>query len=163
MVGALSLAPFHPSFEWWFSEAKRAVAAAPSVRHRRFTTPRCGFFPFPGQTLYGASKAAVKLLTEGLYAEMIGTNVHVTVVFPGAIATNITQNSGVTSNISDPSSSSIPMTTPEKAAETIVTGMEKNKFQVYIGTDARMMNLLYKIVPRWATRFMQGRMKGMID
>ena len=25
-----------------------------------------GFFPFPGQTVYGASKAAVKLLTEGL-------------------------------------------------------------------------------------------------
>ena len=31
-----------------------------------------GFFPFPGQTLYGASKAAVRLLTEGLYAELAG-------------------------------------------------------------------------------------------
>ena len=32
-----------------------------------------GFFPFPGQTLYGASKAGVKLLTEGLYAELLDT------------------------------------------------------------------------------------------
>ena len=44
-----------------------------------------GFFPVPGQTIYGASKAAVKLMTEGLYAELIDTNVGVTVVFPGVL------------------------------------------------------------------------------
>src|SRR5690606_24464226 len=54
-----------------------------------------GFLPVPGQTIYGASKAAVKLLTEGLHSECAGTNVRVTVVFPGAVATNITANSGV--------------------------------------------------------------------
>ena len=54
-----------------------------------------GFLPVPGQTIYGASKAAVKLLTEGLHSELAGTNVRVTVVFPGAVATNITANSGV--------------------------------------------------------------------
>ena len=54
-----------------------------------------GFLPVPGQTVYGASKAAVKLLTEGLHAECAGTNVHVTAVFPGGGATNITTNSGV--------------------------------------------------------------------
>ena len=53
-----------------------------------------GFLPVPGQTIYGASKAAVKLLTEGLHAECRGTNVHVTVVFPARVATNITTNSG---------------------------------------------------------------------
>ena len=53
-----------------------------------------GFIRFPGQTIYGAAKAAVKLLTEGLYAELKDTNVKVTVVHPGAIATNITENSG---------------------------------------------------------------------
>jgi NAD(P)-dependent dehydrogenase (short-subunit alcohol dehydrogenase family) len=54
-----------------------------------------GFLPVPGQTVYGASKAAVKLLTEGLHSELAHTNVHVTVVFPGAVATNIAANSGV--------------------------------------------------------------------
>ena len=44
------------------------------------------FIPVPGQTVYGASKAAVKLLTEGLHAELRGTSVRVTVVFPGAVA-----------------------------------------------------------------------------
>jgi len=41
-----------------------------------------GFLPVPGQTIYGASKAAVKLFTEGLHSECAGTNVHVTAVFP---------------------------------------------------------------------------------
>jgi NAD(P)-dependent dehydrogenase (short-subunit alcohol dehydrogenase family) len=54
-----------------------------------------GFLPVPGQTLYGASKAAIKLLTEGLRAELSNTNIGVSVIFPGGIATNITGNSGV--------------------------------------------------------------------
>jgi short-subunit dehydrogenase len=54
-----------------------------------------GFLPVPGQTVYGASKAAVKLLTEGLYAELLETDVRVTLVFPGAVRTEITANSGV--------------------------------------------------------------------
>ena len=51
--------------------------------------------PVPGQTMYGASKAAVKLFTEGLYSELRGTTVAVTVVFPGGVATGIAQHSGV--------------------------------------------------------------------
>lgn len=47
-----------------------------------------GFIPFPGQTVYSASKAAVKILTEGLYSELKGTNVGVTVIHPGAVNTN---------------------------------------------------------------------------
>ena len=54
-----------------------------------------GFLPVPGQAVYGASKAAVKLFTEALFAELHETNVAVTIVFPGGVATNITQNSGV--------------------------------------------------------------------
>jgi short-subunit dehydrogenase len=54
-----------------------------------------GFLPVPGQTIYGSSKAAVKLFTEGLNSELTGTNVHVMGVFPGAIGTNIAANSGV--------------------------------------------------------------------
>ena len=49
-----------------------------------------GFLPVPGQVMYGASKAAVKLLTEGLYAELLETPVGVSVIMPGAAATNIT-------------------------------------------------------------------------
>lgn len=124
-----------------------------------------GFFPVPGQSLYGASKAGVKLLTEGLYAELIDTNVRVTVVFPGAIATNISQNSGVT--IAAPAGDAesgrrFPTTSAEDAAETILAGMEEDAFQVYVGNDAKMMNRLYRLSPRRATRFMYDRMKALL-
>ncbi len=123
-----------------------------------------GFFPIPGQTFYGASKAAVKLMTEGLYAELLETNVRVTVVFPGAIETNITQNSGIAAPMSaeDGASSPLPMTSAERAAEIIVNGMERDKFQVYVGTDASFMNILYRISPRFATRFMARQLKALL-
>jgi short-subunit dehydrogenase len=123
-----------------------------------------GFFPVPGQSLYGASKAGVKLLTEGLYSELMATNVRVTVVFPGAIATNITQNSGITipSTSNSESSQSFPTTSAEDAAETIIKGMERDEFQVYIGNDAKMMNRLYRLSPKRATEFMYNRMKSLL-
>lgn len=122
-----------------------------------------GFFPVPGQTLYGASKAAVKLLTEGLYAELIETNVKVTVVFPGAVDTNIAQNSGVVIQLRDENrTQNFSPISPEVAAETIIDGIEGNKFQVYIGKDARVMNILYRINPRWATNFMFKQMKTLL-
>jgi len=122
-----------------------------------------GFFPVPGQTLYGASKAGVKLLTEGLYSELLGTNIKVTVVFPGAIATNITQNSGVAMpSVSGESSQSFPTTSAQAAAETIVNGIERDQFQVYIGKDAKLMNFLYRLSPKRATQFMYNQMKALL-
>jgi NADP-dependent 3-hydroxy acid dehydrogenase YdfG len=47
-----------------------------------------GLLLVPGQTVYGASRAVVKLLTERLYAALLNTNVKVTLVDPGAIGTN---------------------------------------------------------------------------
>lgn len=121
-----------------------------------------GFFPFPGQTLYGASKAAVKILTEGLYAELIGTNVGVSVVFPGAIATNISQNSGLAMPETDAESAPIKPTSPEVAAQTIITAIEKNKLQAYIGRDAAMMNIFYKLNPRGAIHFITKQMESLL-
>ncbi len=123
-----------------------------------------GFFPVPGQTLYGASKAGVKLLTEGLYSELTATNVRVTVVFPGAIATNISQNSGVAiqTAVAGEASSSFKMTSADDAAQIIIDSIERDAFQVYVGRDAKMMNLLYRLSPRRATRFMYNQMKGLL-
>ena len=121
-----------------------------------------GFFPFPGQTLYGASKAAVKLPTEGLYAELLETTVGVSVVFPGATATNIGANSGVELGEADAESSPLPMTSPEAAAAEIIAAIEHNKFQAFIGRDSKIMNLLYKLSPRIATGLIQRQMKGLL-
>lgn len=119
-----------------------------------------GFISFPGQTIYGAAKAAVKIFTEGLYAELKDSNVKVTVVHPGAIATNITANSGVESPKMNSSSAKGGMTlSPAAAAKIIIGGMEKNKFRITVGKDAKFLDLLYRLNPRFATNFISKMMK----
>jgi short-subunit dehydrogenase len=123
------------------------------------------FLPVPGQTLYGASKAAVKLMTEGLHSELMDTNVHVTVVFPGSIKTNITVNSGVMmpGQRSEVDDSKMKLTLPEVAAETIINGIEQNKYQVYIGNDSKMLSLYTRIAPKRAARFIFEQMKSLLN
>jgi short-subunit dehydrogenase len=124
-----------------------------------------GFLPVPGQSVYGASKAAVKLLTEALFTELLHTKVRVTVVFPGAVATNIATNSGVqvgggaASEASKPSFKALPAS---KAAQIIVEGMERNRFRVLVGPDARMMDLLYRLSPERAARFIYKQMRSLL-
>src|SRR3954469_1430721 len=116
-----------------------------------------GFFPFPGQTLYGASKAAVKLFTEGLYAELLDTRVRVSVIMPGAVDTGISANSGVaTPGAAD--AEGIRITTAEKAASIMIDGITKNRLHIYVGPDARLMNLAIRIAPRPAIRFVKEQM-----
>lgn len=121
-----------------------------------------GFIPFPGQTIYGAAKAAVKIFTEGLYAELADTQVHVTVVHPGAIATNITENSGLGKPKREANTPQATMALPaSKAAEIIIRAIEKNKYRVTVGKDAALLDILYRLNPRYATGFIQRRMKGL--
>jgi NAD(P)-dependent dehydrogenase (short-subunit alcohol dehydrogenase family) len=116
-----------------------------------------GFFPFPGQTMYGASKAAVRLLTEGLYAELLDTNVRVSVIFPGAVNTGISDNSGI--EMAGPGDAGkMPILSPAKAATIMIRGIEKNKLHIYVGPDARLMSLAIKVAPRPAIRFVQRQM-----
>jgi NAD(P)-dependent dehydrogenase (short-subunit alcohol dehydrogenase family) len=123
-----------------------------------------GFLPVPGQTIYGATKAAVKLLSEGLNSELLGTNVRVTVVFPGAMATNITVNSGVTIGLtSDKASSrSFNALAPDKAAGIILDGIESNRYRVLVGPDATFMDALYRLHPQRAARFIYNQMRALL-
>ncbi len=123
-----------------------------------------GFLPVPGQTLYGASKAAVKLFTEGLYSELLGTHVHVTIVFPGAIATNIAANSGAFPLNSGKLPEKRMKTTPARsAAEQIIKGVERNAFRLTVGGDAKLMDLLARFFPLQATKFIHKQMGALLD
>jgi short-subunit dehydrogenase len=112
-----------------------------------------GFVPVPGQTIYGASKAAVKLLTEGLRSELLNTHVKVTVVFPGATATNVAANSGV--DVSQlPSANDVPRSikplAPSRAAQIIVDGIEHDRYRVLVGSDVAFMDRYYRLSPQRA-------------
>lgn len=123
-----------------------------------------GFLPVPGQTIYGASKAAVKLLTEGLNSELANTNVKVTVVFPGAVNTNITKNSGLKIPAA-PATENKPMKTlsAAKAAEIIIDGMENDRYRVLVGKDAKFMDRFYRLNPKAAAKLINDKMKALLS
>ena len=121
-----------------------------------------GFISFPGQTIYSASKAAVKVFTEGLNAELKDTNVGVTTILPGAVRTKISEHSGVQARASE-ESSSMPMLEPEKAAEFIIRAIEKNKFRALVGKDAKFLDAFYRLNPRWAVHYIAKQMKDLIQ
>jgi NAD(P)-dependent dehydrogenase (short-subunit alcohol dehydrogenase family) len=121
--------------------------------------------PVPGQSAYGASKAAVKLFTEGLYAELRGTSVVVTVVFPGGVGTDILTNSGVAmpGRTAATSGSSMKLTTPADAGRQIVEAIEKGRNRVRIGGDARLLDRLSRLMPLRATAMVADKMKALLD
>lgn len=125
-----------------------------------------GFLPVPGQGLYGASKAALKLFTEALFAELSGTNVHVTVVFPGGMDTEIALHSGAdmeSLRANAGSSSFLKPSSPVKAADDIIKGMIKGRFQILVGSDSKFTNFLVRLSPKFATNFIAKQMGALLD
>jgi NADP-dependent 3-hydroxy acid dehydrogenase YdfG len=121
-----------------------------------------GFVPVPGQTIYCAAKAAVKLLSEGLASELSHTKVRVTVVCPGAVATNIRSNSGVNSPTTPGSSRAMKALPASKAAEIIVRGIERDAYHVFVGKDAMLMDKFYRLSPATAARTIASKMRALL-
>ena len=122
-----------------------------------------GFVSVPGQTIYGAAKAAVKLMTEGLGSELMNTRVKVSVVCPGAVATNILANSGVqgpTMEMGD--DAPIKPLTAAEAAAIIIRGIDTDRHHIFVGKDAFMMDKLYRLSPIVATRTIAKKMSALL-
>jgi len=122
-----------------------------------------GYGPVPGQTVYGASKAAIKLLTEGLRSELTGTSVSVTGIYPGAIGTNIAANSGIKMEL--PAGADMPamkMTAATDAGRIMIDGIEADKVRVFVGSDASMMDKLVRYMPERAPGIIYNQMKSIL-
>lgn len=116
--------------------------------------------PFASQTLYSASKGAVKQFSESLYAELCDTNVHVVTVFPGNIDTNLTGNSGVA--MLDAGDKKVRSATAEAAGKKIVDGIARDRFRVLIGTDALALDILARLSAKRATRLVAKQIKSVL-
>lgn len=121
------------------------------------------YAPVPGQSVYGASKAAIKLLTEGLRSELKPTGVGVTIVFPGAIATNIAVNSGMVIPEGALENSKQKTTAADVAARQMVDAIEANKPRITIGPDAKIMDLLSRLNPVKAADIIYKQMAGLLS
>ena len=132
-----------------------------------------GMMGFPTQSAYNASKFAVRGLTEALHIELGMTDPHIRVirVHPGGIKTNVARNAkriaGMPGQVmgDDPGADfeAAARTTPEQAALTIVTGMEKGTHRVLIGADAKMIDWIVRIFPVNYFKRLSGVLGGKKD
>jgi short-subunit dehydrogenase len=124
------------------------------------------YAPVPGQTLYGSSKAALNMLTEGLRSELKDTNVSLTLVWPGAIGTQITQNSGVTfgsGELTDAQKKAAArVTSAVLAGKMMVDAIEAKANRIYIGSDAKLMGYLSRLAPDFAANLIYKNMKSLL-
>ncbi len=121
--------------------------------------------PVPGQGAYGASKAAVKLFTEGLYAEHQDSPLAVTVVIPGGVATAIADNSHVEGpelSEADAAKATGNLTTAQDAATQIVDAIRSGTPRVVIGSDARGLDRLSRLMPVRAIGIVAKKMRELL-
>jgi NADP-dependent 3-hydroxy acid dehydrogenase YdfG len=114
-----------------------------------------GLIGFPTQSAYCASKFAVRGYTESLRHELRDTGVRAVAVHPGGIKTHIVDNArfhvddrgGTDFDAMRTEFQRIARTSPEQAAETIHTGVERGRDRILVGPDAGFLSLLTRIAP----------------
>jgi NAD(P)-dependent dehydrogenase (short-subunit alcohol dehydrogenase family) len=119
------------------------------------------YAPVPGQTLYGASKAAINLLSEGLRSELKGSNVGITVIYPGAIGTNIAENSGLHMEVPEDAPER-KVVAPADAGQAIVSAVAESKKRIVIGQDAKTMWAMNRLSPDLAAGMIYQGMKDLL-
>ncbi len=110
-----------------------------------------GFVGIPTQSAYNAAKFAVRGFTEALREEMLIARhpVGVSCVHPGGIKTNIVRNSRSAADDQEAAAAGfekIAMTTPEKAAQVIVRGIERRSARILIGPDAYVLDAIPRVL-----------------
>jgi short-subunit dehydrogenase len=111
---------------------------------------------FPGAAVYGATKSAQRGFAEGLWHDLDGTGVGVTVVYPGEIGTNL----------HDHQPEKLPTwrkggheADVDECATAIVDGIEKDRRGVYFPREVRLLQAVHGISPRLAD-LMLRRLRG---
>ncbi|MCX6464626.1 MAG: SDR family NAD(P)-dependent oxidoreductase, partial [Pseudonocardiales bacterium] len=112
-----------------------------------------GLLSVPSQSAYNAAKFAVRGFTESLRQEMLVAKhpVRVTCVHPGGIKTGIARNAERGAGFEDGRAMerferTMLRMSPEKAAEIILRGVDRNSARVLVGTDAKVFDLLVRLL-----------------
>ncbi len=118
-----------------------------------------GLVAIPSQSTYNATKFAVRGYTESLRQELelSGVPVSATCVHPGGIRTNIAKAARVDESLKDLGVTNLERSRkgfekmlgmpPEKAAEIILKGVQRNARRVLVGRDAQALDVLQRILP----------------
>jgi short-subunit dehydrogenase len=122
----------------------------------------------PGQVAYSSSKFAVRGFSNGLRHELANTHPHVgvTVVHPGGVKTAISASAKAPKGMSEEeftrrkkATEKMLKMSPEEAGEIIVRGIEAKKDRVIVGSDAKFVAWLERLMPVGYWRVLGRAMK----
>ena len=117
------------------------------------TSSMAAFVGMPNQAIYSSSKAAVRMISESLAAELAPYNIGVTCLHPGTISTNILKtaasHSGGNQAVTERMSSLMQRfgMPPERLAAKTLRAVRKNCLFVRIGIGAYVLDWLRRITP----------------
>lgn len=125
-----------------------------------------GIITTPNNTVYHATKFAVRGFTESLAMELRDDPIQINCVYPGHIGTNIVLDARfkkeilLTNGEYAKDSNGKPLTVedvgstfretgmnPNKAAKIILKGVKKNKRRIFVGLDAKVMEIAQRLSP----------------
>ncbi|MBX3284283.1 MAG: SDR family NAD(P)-dependent oxidoreductase [Actinobacteria bacterium] len=111
-----------------------------------------GLLGLPHNASYSLTKGAVRSFSEALRSELVTSNVGLTVVFPGAIHTNITAGARGTeaerlAAMGRSRLAPLLLRSPGSVAGRIVGAIERDRARVVVGPDAHVVSLLSRVLP----------------
>lgn len=125
-----------------------------------------GLLGLPHNASYSLTKGAVRAFSEALRGELVTSSVGVTVVFPGAINTNITAHArgGQAARLAELGRSRLApyvMRPPSAVAKRIVGAIEQDRARVVVGPDAHAVSVLARLMP--GRSGLVGRLTNRLD
>lgn len=121
--------------------------------------------PVSGETIYSATKAAVKAFSESLAQDLAGYGIGVSCVMPGPVKTDLYKTRDEDSNAAKKNYELVESIgiTAEVAAKRIIKGMRKRKTRVLIDSVARLMDFGVRTAPSVTTSVTGKAMKAFCD
>ena len=142
----------------FFAPVYLSMAALPGMLERRDgsivnVTSVAGYVPNPGESAYGASKAALSRWSHGLGVDLDGTGVHVGVVSPGPIDTEIW-------SLDEEQSYTGKLYPPQVVAEAVAKTIERRVTHLTSPRRYGAVGALYPLIGRpmrWGIRRYEAR------
>ncbi len=143
----------------YYAPVALTMAALPGMLERRRgaimnLTSVAGYLPNPKESAYCASKAALSLWSHVMSLELAGTGVHVGVVSPGAIDTEIWAKDEYASSYTG------KLCPPEKVAVQLARSIERKRVHVTVPRRFGLPPALYPLFGRpmrWGLRRYEAR------
>jgi short-subunit dehydrogenase len=107
-----------------------------------------GYYPFPGQVGYAATKAFVKTYTEGLRAELVGTGVTVALLSPGPVRTEFLKAAGMDERTFADAFPKFLWLPAREVARAGVDALDGDKGSVIPGLPSRLFTRLFQLLPQ---------------